>query len=256
MADILCGYTVDRDEILIAYLYGEIDAAPRAAFEAHLVTCERCRNELSDLRSVRSSLQEWTAPEATSSAASGVPLPAVRPGRAAWLREMPLWARAAAALLVVGASAGMANLDVRYDRDGLRVRTGWSGSRAPAATEVANTQPAGGTGAPWRADLEALEQRLRTEGPGATAKVRDAADSPDAQLLRRVRALVQESERRQQNDIALRIAEVARDFDAKRGADLVNIDRSLRTIQSSTGIEVARQGQVLNYLATRVSLQK
>ena len=63
MADILCGYTADRDETLIAYVYGEIDPAQRVTFEGHIATCERCRNELADLRSVRLRLQEWEAPE-------------------------------------------------------------------------------------------------------------------------------------------------------------------------------------------------
>ena len=64
MADILCGYTADRDETLVGYLYGEIEPAQRAAFEAHTATCERCRKELADLGGVRSQLQDWTAPEA------------------------------------------------------------------------------------------------------------------------------------------------------------------------------------------------
>src|ERR671937_56744 len=62
MAEILCGYTADRDETLAAYLYDDIEPAQRAAFEAHIATCERCRNELADLRRVRGRLAEWTAP--------------------------------------------------------------------------------------------------------------------------------------------------------------------------------------------------
>ena len=64
MADILCGYTVDRDETLIAYLYGEIEPAQRAMFDAHMATCDRCRKELAELQGVRVRLQDWTAPEA------------------------------------------------------------------------------------------------------------------------------------------------------------------------------------------------
>ena len=83
--------------------------------------------------------------------------------RGAWWREIPAWAEVAAALLCLGAAAGIANLDVRYDAGGLRVRTGWSGATAVA----------GGPGdAPWRAELTALEQRLRADArqpnPAAT----------------------------------------------------------------------------------------
>jgi len=169
------------------------------------------------------------------------------------IREMPAWAQVAAALLFLGVSAGIANFDVRYDHDGLVLRTGWSRTPASIAT---GASPTATTAAPWQADLEALEQRLQTESRAASSSAREAADSSaDADLIRRVRALIQESERKQQNELALRIGEVARDFDTKRGTDLANIDRSLRTIQSDTGIQILQQQQRLNYL-TRVSLQR
>ena len=256
MADILCGYTADRDEILIAFLYGEIDRGPHAAFEAHLATCERCRHELAELQGVRANLQAWTPPAAVLPDGGGSPFASPAPRRgAAWLREMPMWAQAAAALLILGVSAGIANVNVHYDQSGLTIRTGWSSAPASAGPRPSDAQ-APATAAPWRADLEALEQRLRTDAPAAPVRIQDAADSSDAQVLRRVRALIQESERKQLNEIALRIGEIARDFDTKRGSDLANIDRSMRTFQSNTGIEVARYGQMVNYLANRVSLQK
>jgi hypothetical protein len=241
MADILCGYTADRDETLIGYLYGEIEPAQRAAFEAHTATCERCRNELADLEGVRGRLQDWTAPETIHPVAHGrapsaraVPtrLPASR-----WtaMRDMPVWAQAAAALLVLGASAGMANLDVRYDHGGLTVHTGWSRTAAPQAEPL--------TAFLGRADLDALEQRLRTEFHGSTPAgaggllKSDPGAAANQQLLRQVRALVQDSERRQQNELALRIAEVVHEFDSKRGSDLVNISRGMREIQSDAGAQ-------------------
>ena len=63
-----------------------------------------------------------------------------------------------------------------------------------------------------------------------------------------MRQLVQESERRQQRELALRVAEVARDLQGQRQADLVKIDRSLGLIQNRTGMEVMRQQQLLNNL--------
>jgi hypothetical protein len=245
MADILCGYTADRDETLIGYLYGEIEPLQRAAFEAHTATCERCRKELADLEGVRARLQDWTAPDAIRPVIHArMPSAPVVPARPAgvWtaMRDIPVWAQAAAALLVLGASAGMANLDVRYDQRGLTVRTGWFRSVAPS-TEV---PVAALTAIPRRADLDALERRLRTEfhgaapvgGPGGLLKS-DAGAAASAQLLRQVRALIQDSERRQQNELALRIAEVVHEFDSKRGSDLVNIRRAMREIQSDAGAQ-------------------
>ena len=67
-----------------------------------------------------------------------------------------------------------------------------------------------------------------------------------------MRALIDESERRQQRELALRVAEVMRDLDTQRRADLVKIDRSLGVVQNNTGVEVMKQRELLNYLV-RVS---
>jgi len=63
MTDIICTYTGDRDEALVGYLYEEMDAAERAAFDAHLPTCARCRSELAALGGVRQQLARWNPPE-------------------------------------------------------------------------------------------------------------------------------------------------------------------------------------------------
>ena len=70
----------------------------------------------------------------------------------------------------------------------------------------------------------------------------------DGDTLRRVRALIDESERRQQRELALRLADVVREVHSQRQADLVKIDRSLGVLQNSTGMEVMKQRELLNYL--------
>ncbi|MEP7307203.1 MAG: zf-HC2 domain-containing protein [Acidobacteriota bacterium] len=273
MADILCGYTADRDETLVAYLYGDIEPAQRATFDAHIATCERCRHEVADLQQVRDQLQLWTAPEAphpltmpASPVAGPAPPADIRAGR----RGVPTWAQVAAAVLALGVSAGIggaiANLDVRYERGALTLRTGWSRSESraglPATSAGASgTVPAAaGAAVPWQGDIEALERRLQTElraSPSAAARTvartEGTATSDEALVLRRVRTLLEDSERKQRNELALRIAEVVQEFDAKRGADLANI-RNLKTIQSATDVEIVRQQQWLNLL-TRASVQ-
>ena len=274
MADILCGYTADRDETLTAYLYGEIDPALRVTFEGHIATCERCRNELADLQGVRLRLQEWPAPELAHSfvrvpadAAIHANLSAIAsrdgndgPRGIALGRGLPVWAQTAAALLFVGVSAGLANLDVHYDHSGLSIRTGWS---RPASDGAAPAPAVGAAAAaPWRADLTALERQLRTEFRGATPAapmVRDAATAAaaDAQLLRRVRALVEDSERKQQNELALRIAELASEWETKRKIDLKNIDWNLQAIQKDTGFRmVAGQKQMRAYIDTATIMSR
>jgi hypothetical protein len=65
--------------------------------------------------------------------------------------------------------------------------------------------------------------------------------------------MIRDSEQRQQRELALRIAEEARDRQMQRQADLVKIDRTLGVLSNNTGMAVRRQEQLLNNLAVRVS---
>ncbi|OFW30556.1 MAG: hypothetical protein A3H97_05670 [Acidobacteria bacterium RIFCSPLOWO2_02_FULL_65_29] len=254
-----CTYHGDRDEMLIAYLYDDIEAADRDTYERHLAACPACRRELGELGAVRDRLSRWSPPEPARGvdrrAASAPDTGRVVVGPSRWLTpmtEVPVWARAAAAALVFGVAAGAANLHVTYDTTGFSVRTGWmapaSAGNAAAGRDVAQDQPV-----PWGADLAALEARLRSDmrtsvAPPAT-RVASARDGEAADLLKRVRALVDESETRQERELALRMAEIATDVRAQRVADLRTIER----IQSNTGVDMMRLYRMTNDLAVRVA---
>ena len=273
MAENICRYSGDRDQAIVSYLYGDdggFDVAERAAFDAHVATCDRCRAELAAFEGVRTTLGAWSPPEFPS-----IGLPRRRstnsPSGGGW-RDIPAWAQVAAAVLCLGVGAAIANLDVRYNVNGLQVRTGWS--TVVEAPAVQPGQPVAGTGqgaiaAPWRAELTALEQRLRadlrqTPGPGNTgtsiANVAAPANPTNVtsnDTLRRVRALVDDSERRQQRELALRLAEAIRDINAQRQADLVRIDHNIGAMQNNTGREMLRQrNEMLNYVSLRTSSQR
>jgi anti-sigma factor RsiW len=248
MKDTYCTYQGSRDELIVSYLYGEIEPAARSMFESHLAGCAVCRAELAELGAVRADLTRWAPPEParalTSRAAAG------RFRMRAWtmLREIPAWAQVAAALLLLGVSARVANLHVRYDGDGVSVRTGW------LAAPIDNGGAAVGPSA-WQADLAALERQLRSELQSVRAAPVQL-ETPveiDPEMLRRVRTLIDEAERRQRNELALRVAEVTRDMQAQRAADLQRIQYSLGVIENTTGVAMARQRQLLNNLAVRVS---
>jgi hypothetical protein len=107
--------------------------------------------------------------------------------------------------------------------------------------------------APWKADIAALESQLKNEihaaqtsAPAAPRTV--SASASDAEITRRVRALVEDSEKRQQRELALRIAELLRDVNAQRQADLVKIDRTLGAVQNNVGIEVMKTRQQINQM--------
>jgi glucokinase len=159
---------------------------------------------------------------------------------------MPAWAQAAAACLIFG--VGMS----------LGVLRGTTPTASPAAT-VATATASGATTVTAR-DLALLEQRLRAEMAGLrTTSAVSAAAAPQsgntAQILAQVRALIDESEQRQQRELALRTAQVVRDFDAQRRVDLAQISRNFGQIEGLTGAEVREQRQMLNYLM-RVSEQR
>jgi hypothetical protein len=240
----------DREQTLIAYLYDDIDAAERSAFDAHLAGCARCRRDLGALGGVRQRLAGWQPPlPRLTSPVAGRQLPVASPRP--WWRQMPAWAQVAAALLFLGISAAIANLDIRSDANGVTVRTGWSRS-SPVAASVASSTPATPvtgirpvTFVP-REEFAALEQQLRGEIRASAAQQHAAA--ADAETLRRVRALIDESERREQRELALRVAQVLHDVNAQRQADLSKIDHNLGLIQNSTGVEILKQREAVNYL--------
>jgi hypothetical protein len=270
MTDKSCGYAGRREEILIGYLYDDLDLGERTKFHAHLTFCARCRDEVTALQGVRTQLARWSPPEPVAVGASPPPADSADRGASpgvparGWssLRAIPAWMQVAAAMLFLGVSTGIANLEVRYDPSGVSVRTGWS-QTAPAR-EAAPVDPA-----PWRAELVALGQQLRAElhaslpvAPVAQQVVAQQAAVPqtprvasaasDAELVRRVRALIDESEQRQQRELALRVADLMRELDTTRRSDLMKIDRTLGVLQNNTGVEVMKQRELLNYLV-RVS---
>ena len=250
MIETICSYS-GRDDLLIAYLYDDIEPADRATFSAHLHACGRCTRELAALRGVRSTLSSWAPPEPARAFAGyvvPVPGPQARVTSRSW-HDVPGWAQVAAAMLVLGVSAAIAHVDVRHDASGWTLRTGWSQPAAPPAASPVREPVPSAAAAPWRADLTALEQQLRAELQAQPARaVPAAAPITDAELQRRVRAILDESERRQERELALRVAEVVKDVNAQRQADLVKIDRSLGFIQSSTYGEQMKQRELVNYL--------
>ena len=87
--------------------------------------------------------------------------------------------------------------------------------------------------------------RMITDGE-ASGKLRPGLIIVDATSGNR--ALVEESEKRQQRELALRIAELLRDVNAQRQADLVKIDRTLGVVQNNVGIEVMKNRQQINQM--------
>lgn len=241
----------DDTETLVAYLYDDIDPVLREAVARHLPGCARCRSEIAALGGVRQVLSEWTPPTPAlrftvvpESAVSNV----VTPHVPAW-QAVPRWAQAIAAMLALAVGVSVANVQVRNDAAGWTVSTGWMSPNTdlrPAAAPVSD--------ADWRPALTSLEESLRREmsarsttTPGATAVVAAPA-SESAETLARVRGLIEASEKRQQQELALRLTQFVRDVELQRRADLVKINQGLGQLEGRTGAEVERQREAINYL--------
>ncbi|HEX7087088.1 MAG TPA: zf-HC2 domain-containing protein [Vicinamibacterales bacterium] len=236
----------DREQ-LVALLYGEADGDERAAIEAHLATCPACASEYAALREVRTTLTAWQPPD-TELGFRIVREP--RPVRRWW--HVPAWAPTAlAAVLLLAVGAALSQVQIEYGDGTVVLRTAWSPApERPTATPREPVQPAPAVvpvsaGMPEeevRAALADLEQRLR----GVIAAERTAAVPADRDdILRRVESMIEASERRQQRELALRLAQVVRDVDTQRRADLVRIEQGMGELQGLTGRQAE---QMINYL--------
>ena len=95
----------DQRERLMDYLYEEATPADRRVVEAHLEACGDCREEIRAFRRVREDLLAWEVPNAESVWTPFAPQP-VMP----WHRQIPAWAMAAAAgvMIMFGSAGGFA----------------------------------------------------------------------------------------------------------------------------------------------------
>lgn len=233
---------------LVAYLYDECDPVERAQVEAHLAVCVRCADEAASFRSVRGALGAWESPQP----ALGFRVVSDRDRTAASWRRLaprPGWGLAAAAGMVLAAGVLLGGVEVRYGDDVFVFRAGLvdyvrslaapSAPAPPGAGDRTAAASAGPAAAerPWRADLAALGNQLRRElapaagGPGRASplalgpETRLAGDR-DA-LLRQVRGLIAQSERRQQQERALWLTEFAQELDVQRSADQQRLQQEL-----------------------------
>jgi len=258
----------------MSYLYEEGDGGERRAFEAHLATCAACTREVAALKEARGSLAAWAPPDTmldfrivhgAAPAADAAP----KRARFAWLTvpQLPLWAQLAAASLVIGVAVGISGFEVRYDQQGLTVRAGWNKpaaadtSSAPAPTQttlapVTTTADA----APWRAELTAMEERIRGDmrqqpanaAVPAPRQASNAGTMTDEQFMARVQQLIFASESRQRSELAMRLGQVTREMDTQRRADLARVVNGMGALEGRTGTFLASQRDLLNYLV-RVS---
>ena len=249
-------------ELLIGYLYDEVDQAERRIMEQHLLSCGECRSEVRELRSTRTRLSSWTPP------APALELQVVRGARAAakarYWAVSPAWGLAAAAMLLLSIASVVANVEVKVGPDGVTLRTGAAREPLPAVPVPAQTSAAAVPAvadSTVRRELEALGQRIRHLETGAgngavPASSRAAAAQAAPEVLRAVRQLVAASESRQEQELARRISQVLRDVEAARRLDLDRTQRALVEVQGIADTTIIRQREMENHFLRAVQQPK
>ena len=112
-------------EIIIAYLYDEIDQTAKSQCEAHLLECESCRKEVQAFQGIRTSLKPEDAPPmpysirmplSSTQTASVLPL-----YQLSWFRIM---ASSAAAMMLIMLSAWITDLRVEFGQHAVTIGFG------------------------------------------------------------------------------------------------------------------------------------
>ena len=239
-------FTCDDKQTLIAYVYGEIEPAARQAVDDHLARCGACAAEVAALGGVRSELGLWVPPNvdldfAIVRKSELPPSNVLRPAR--WWNTVPVWAQAAAAILVLAAGAAIANVQVKSGPDGFAVSTGWmpvdSSTTSPARGALAQDKP----DEEWKTALVSLEQQLRNEIRATREQATPVASRvSDEAIVRRVQQLITEAEKRHSQELAARFIDFTRDINMQRRADMQSIGR----VVGSYDEQLLRQRQMIN----------
>jgi hypothetical protein len=243
-------HIADDQDALLDYLYEEGDPADRLRIAHHLQDCANCSVAVLELQSVRGMLSDWTPPASrlsyriVSDEAEDTPQPHLP-----WWKPGGLsWAQAAAAVMLFASGMAVSQLDMDYAGGTLTVR-----SRAAVPASAASVVAPAASVAPTPVsspsqNFAALEQELRSELASARTGSSAGSQTDADALLRRVQAMINQSEARQQRELALRLTDVVRDFDTQRRADLLQVQQNFGQLEGQTGAEVAQQRELLNYL--------
>ncbi len=219
-------HIADNHDALLDYLYEEGSPADRLKIAKHLQECAACSVAVLEFQNVRGMLRDWTPP------ASELGFRLVQDGQAApvappavWTSRFAGWSQAAAAVVLFAAGMAVSQLSVDYSDGAVRVQM------RPGASD-ASLQPVSA-----RARTSSILLPAETAGPiGADAMYRElrdrvasstASSTDTEQLLQRVRAMIDQSEQRQQRELALRLSQVASEVDTQHQADLLSIQQNM-----------------------------
>src|SRR5262245_51987307 len=223
----------DERERLLDYLYEACDPDDRRGFEAHLDTCEECRDELSGMRAVRQDLLAWDVPEHGSVWKPFVPTQATP-----WWRGVPVWALAAAASVtfMVGMAGGLLSRSLMPVR--VVTTTGAAVSAVPAVSraDLAATE---------RRLLAAMQQQLDERMRPMPAHVLTPAPPVSRdEILKAVQSMLVASEQRQQQALGASMRTILQDSERTfvRNANYRNESQRIRSEVAQIALALQQTG--------------
>ena len=194
----------DMHELLITYLYDEATRDEALRFEAHLIECPACRQELSAFESVRQSLQQWQVNEIPSVRLAVADSKAPRRSFLAVLKElfiiMPLWAKGLGALATAVLVLARLGTNVSIGKEGFSFRADLLRRNQPVAAQ--------------------------SDSPAIVATVKytnEQLETLRAELLTKVNALIADSTKQQQEEVRAQLINFQSQLKDMRAADLTKI---------------------------------
>ena len=237
-------HITDNHDALLDYLYEEGDPAERLTIAKHLQECAACAVAVLEFQNVRGMLSDWKPP------ASPIGFRCVPDASIADVRRDHR-ARGSHDELKHGRArvAGARTQQRRWQRaSGCRrhsvIRVGHGGLAAPrglpgwcAESELAARCVGDAADLPRHVDHAASRRESRVRGTndrsvelrGSVTRLQRASD-----LLQRVRAMIDQSEQRQQRELALRLSQVSREVDTQHQVDLLRIQQDFGRQQEAT----------------------
>jgi hypothetical protein len=232
-------HIADDHDALLDYLYEEGDPAQRLKIARHLQTCTTCSVAVLEFQTVRGMLSEWKPPASQLGfrVVQDGEMVSAAPRRAWWVPpgRLGVLAQAAAAVLLFAAGVAVSQLHIDY-RDGtLTLRTRPEPPPISARNSSIELPPSSletvGSGSSQTSTNFSPVSTPQPVRSGAAPTVATNAAEVE-QLLQRVRAMIEQSEIRQQRELALRLSQVAREVDTQHQADLLRIQQDFGAQQN------------------------
>jgi len=243
-------HIADDHDALLDYLYEEGDPAERLKIATHLQECAACSVAVLEFQNVRGMLGNWKSPAGElgfrivqdSEQLPSASLEQQARGRWSWgwapASRARGFAQAAAAAVLFVAGMAVSQLNVDYSNGGVRLSWGQDLPSANVRNASITLPPEKGNapaGAPSREEIE--RQILERLGPNASPVETE-------QLFQRVRAMIDQSEQRQQRELALRLSQFSREVDTQHQADVLRIQQDFGQQQEALEYLVRTSGGV------------